>query len=80
MIEYDEVLQRILEILARAVPEGGPEVTADLDLIDDLGLDSIKVLEIMEGLEDSFDISIPMNVMAEVRTASDLAAQLQKII
>lgn len=80
MMENDDVLQKILEILAAAVPEGGPEVTANLDLIDDLGLDSMKVLEILEGLEDSFDISIPMNVMPEVRTASDLAAQIQNII
>jgi len=80
MMEHDDVLQKILEILAGALPEGGPEIKADLDLIDDLGLDSMKVLEILESLEDSFDISIPMNVMPGVRTANDLAAELQKII
>ncbi|SHO51856.1 phosphopantetheine-binding protein [Desulfopila aestuarii] len=80
MKEHDDVLQKILEILAVTLPEGGPEIKADLDLIDDLGLDSMKVLEILESLEDSFDISIPMNVMPGVRTANDLARELQKII
>ncbi len=79
MTENDEVLRKILDILTKIAPEGGPKLTADLDLINDLGLDSIKVLEIMEALEDSFDISIPINIMPEVRTVNDLAVEIQKI-
>lgn len=79
MTEKDDTLHRVLAILARVVPEGGPELTADVDLINDLGLDSMKVLEILEALEESFDISIPINIMPEVRTVNDLAIEIQKI-
>ncbi len=79
MPEHDEVLELITKILNKAVPEGAPSVTANSDLVNDLGLDSMKVLEIMEALEDSFDISIPMNIMPEVRTVNDLTVQIKKL-
>ncbi|MFT5699944.1 MAG: acyl carrier protein [Desulforhopalus sp.] len=75
----EEVLQQILDIIKPMVPEDGPPVSADLDLVNDLGLDSIKVMEILEILEDSFDISIPINILPEVRTVKDLAVEIQNL-
>ena len=54
MATIDEVLQQILDIIRPMVPEDGPQVTGDLDLANDLGLDSIKVMEILETIEDTF--------------------------
>jgi acyl carrier protein len=45
----------------------------------ELGLDSLKVMKIIENVEDSFDISIPLNILPEVRTVKDLVVQIQKI-
>jgi acyl carrier protein len=75
----EEVLQQILDIIKPMVPEDGPEVSADLDLVNDLGLDSIKVMEVMETLEDSFDISIPINILPGIRTVKDLAVEIQNL-
>ena len=50
-----------------------------LDLVNDLGLDSVKVMEILETLEDSFDISIPINILPGVRTVKELAAEIQNL-
>ncbi len=75
----EEVLQQILDIIKSMVPEDGPPVSADLDLVNDLGLDSIKVMEVMETLEDSFDISIPINILPGIRTVKDLAVEIQNL-
>ena len=75
----EEVMQQILDILKPMIPEGGPEITPQLDLIDDLGLDSLKVMEILETLEDTFDISIPINILPGIRTVEDLVADIQKL-
>lgn len=75
----EEVLQQILEIIKPMVPADGPAVSADLDLVNDLGLDSIKVMEILETMEDSFDISIPINILPGVRTVEDLAYEIQNL-
>ena len=37
-------------------------------------------MEILANLEDTFDISIPINVLSEVRSVEDLALQVQKLI
>jgi len=73
-----EVLQQILDILRPLVPDG-LEITPETALVTDLGLDSLKVMKIVEILEDSFDISIPINILSDVRTVRDLELQIQKI-
>ena len=73
-----EVLQQILDILKPLVPDG-LEITPETALVADLGLDSLKVMKILESLEDSFDISIPINILSDVRTVKDLERQIKKI-
>jgi len=78
MHEYQTILQALNELLKPFVPPGR-EVDEDTDLVADLGLDSLKVMKILESVEDRFDISIPLNVLPEVRTVKDFALQIQKI-
>jgi len=75
----EDILQQVLDILKPIVPKNVPEVTAELDLVNDLGLDSLKVMEILENLEDTFDISIPINILPEIRTVEDLVVEIQKL-
>ena len=78
-MQLDEKLfKEITEILTPFVPQG-QQLTEETDMIADLGLDSLKVMKIVETIEDSFDISIPLNILPEVRTVGDFAFQIQKI-
>ena len=79
-MQVDEKLfNEIIEILTPFVPQG-QQLTEETDMIADLGLDSLKVMKIVETVEDSFDISIPLNILPEIRTVGDFAVQIQKII
>ena len=71
-----EVLQQILDIVKPMMQEDAPPAAADLDLVNDLGLDSVKVMEILEILEDSFHISIPINILPGISTVEDLALEI----
>ena len=42
-------------------------------IYDDLSIDSLAVMDIVVELEDRFDIAIPINVVAEIRTVDELA-------
>ena len=79
MAEEREVLDKIIAILQPMVPEGTP-ITPATDLAADLSIDSLKSMEILAQLEDTFDISIPINVLTEVRTVEDLHEQIKKLI
>ena len=73
----EEVLLQILDIVKPMLAEDAPPADADMDLVNDLGLDSVKVMEILEILEDSFDISIPINILPGISTIDELAAEIQ---
>ena len=73
-----KILEEVTAILAPFVP-AGQQISAETDMVADLGLDSLKVMKIVENVEDSFDISIPLNILPEVRTVADFVLQIQKI-
>ncbi len=50
----------------------GLEVSESTDLLD-AGLTSLDVMELIEAIEDEFDIALPINDLAQVRTVENLA-------
>lgn len=80
MATNEQILLQIQDMLHQILPQDTPRVTMDLDLMNDLNLDSLKVMELLEMLEDTHDISIPINILGGVRTVGDLVAELQKLI
>jgi len=75
---YEEVLRRLHPHLHR-LSGGRITVTEEMELVAQLGLDSIKVLDLIMEIEDEFDVSIPMNVLADVRTVRDLARAIDTV-
>jgi len=53
---------------------------SDIDLVSELGLDSVKVMDLMLDAEDEFDISVPLNVLADIRTPDQLAQAINKLL
>ncbi|MET0313733.1 MAG: acyl carrier protein [Hansschlegelia sp.] len=55
------------------------ELRNDMNIVNDLGLDSIAVMNFTMAIEDRFDISIPLNEMASVVTVDDLARTIEAL-
>lgn len=49
------------------------------DLVADIGLSSLEVMELIEKIEDHFDISIPLNILPDVNTVGELAQKVQEL-
>jgi acyl carrier protein len=49
------------------------------DLVADIGLSSLEVMELIEKIEDHFDISIPLNILPDVNTVGELAKKVQEL-
>jgi acyl carrier protein len=75
---YENTLQRICKHLER-IAGPGAVIRADTNLVDEFALDSVKILDLIMEIEDEFDISIPLNLMAEVQLVSDLARMIERI-
>jgi acyl carrier protein len=67
-----EIQTRVLELLTKKVG-AGREIGLDSSVVEDTGLDSVSVMDFVMELEDEFDITIPLDQIAEVRTVGDLA-------
>jgi acyl carrier protein len=54
-----EIKNRIVEIIANQLGIEEDDVTAEASVIDDLGADSLDVVELVMALEEEFDLEIP---------------------
>ena len=79
MQDYQSILNKIYELL-RPLVEEGTGIQEQTDFITDLGFDSLKVMKLVEQVEDHYDISIPLNILPDVRTIKDFALQLEKLV
>jgi len=78
-ISYDDILAKLYGILSEMLEEV-PKLDENTDLLADLGLDSLAVMRLVEAVEDEFDLAIPLNVLADVRTIKEFSEQLQKML
>ena len=56
---YETVFQEVTEILGRFSKQKRT-IEENSQLVNDLGLDSLQVMEVVNDLEDAFDISFPL--------------------
>jgi acyl carrier protein len=75
MQDYETILSRVFELLAPFIDKG-TALREDSDFVADLNFDSLKVMKLVEQVEDEYDISIPLNILPDVQTVK----QLQKLV
>ena len=73
------MLEKVQEMLAEALNKPVSEITPDAKIIDDLGADSLDVVELLSRLEDEFGIVIPDEDVESLVTVSDVAEELAKL-
>ncbi len=75
MFTQDTILENVLVCLREMVLLS-EHVGPDSDMINDLGLESVKMMDVLMTLEDEYDLSIPINILMDVRTPRQLASSL----
>ena len=73
----DEIFQEIRRLLEPFNPTG-QEIGIQTDILQDLPVDSLAVMNFIMTLEDKFDISIPLNVLPDIRTVGDLMTTIHR--
>ena len=71
MAERSEVAERIIEIVAEKMDKPKEEITEDKSFVNDLGADSLDIVEMMMDIEDEFDLSIPEEETQKIQTIGD---------
>ncbi len=74
------VFERIKVLLAEQLDIDEDTITEDTDIIEDLGADSLDVVELMTTLEQEFDLLITDESVNEFRTVGDIARYIETLI
>jgi acyl carrier protein len=75
---YDEIMQLLCDRLS-SLTNSNAQISPETNLISQLSIDSIKLLNLIMEVEDAFDISIPINALADVQTVRELVNLVHKI-
>jgi acyl carrier protein len=75
----DNVEAEIIKVVTARIP-AGVQVSAQTRIARDLGLDSVAVMDFVMDIEDHFDISIPLDRIAEVETVEDLRSAVVALL
>ncbi len=75
---YDEIMQLLCDRLS-SLTNSNVQISPETNLISQLSIDSIKLLNLIMEVEDAFDISIPINALADVQTVRELVDLVHKI-
>lgn len=80
MESYDETLAITTEILKKHVDgERSSRIRPSDHIQNDLGLDSLGVMELVADIEDRFSVTIPNDVLSDIATVEDVAKALVKL-
>lgn len=59
MAQKQEVVAKVKELIAQSLGVNEDEIVPDASFIDDLGADSLDIVELVMLIEKEFDIEIP---------------------
>ncbi len=75
---YDETLKITTELLQKHV-DGDRAIRPNDHIQNDLGLDSLGVMELVADVEDRFSVTIPNDLLSSIATVEDIAKGVVKL-
>lgn len=75
----EEIVAGIAEIVEEVTGIDAADVTLEKSFVDDLEIDSLSLVEIAVQLEDKYEVKIPDEDLASLRTVGDAVVYVQKM-
>lgn len=73
-----ELFDKVVEIIVNQLGVEKEAVTPEANVVDDLGADSLDVVELVMALEEAFDMEISDEDAENIRTVKDILVYLEK--
>lgn len=72
-----DTLERVKKVLVDQLDVDAAAITPEASIVDDLGADSLDIVEIIMGLEDQFDVEIPDEDAEKITTVQDIITYVE---
>ena len=66
------VFEKVREILCEQLEIDPDEITLDTDIVNDLGADSLDIVDLVMSLEDEFETEMPDEAIEDIKTVRDI--------
>ena len=73
------MFEEVVKALAEQLGIAASKITAESDIVKDLGADSLDVVELLMTLEDNTGKSIPEDKVTDVKTVGDVVKLLESL-
>ena len=74
------VEERVIEIVCENLAVSKDQVKRETSFIDDIGADSLDIVELIMELEEEFEITIPDDQAEKIKTVGEAIDYIQKEI
>ena len=68
----DAILEKVKEVIVEQLGVEDENIKLDTSFIDDLGADSLDIVELIMALEEEFDMQIPDSEAEKISTVNDV--------
>ncbi|MEM6958806.1 MAG: acyl carrier protein [Myxococcota bacterium] len=73
-----EIAEKVKEIISQQLDVDTAALKPEASFIDDLGADSLAIVELVLAFEEEFDIDIPDDDTEQIRTVGDATKYIQE--
>ena len=74
------IFEKIQEALADQFEVEPEKITKDTDIINDLGADSLDLVELIMALEEEYDVTITDESVYEHKTVGDITTFIESLV
>ncbi len=78
LLTQDEVFDRVKTIIAEKLGVEEDEIALDSDLTEDLGADSLDLVDLVMAFEDEFNFKVEDEQIENISTVGDIVEQISK--
>lgn len=78
VMSSEEVFEKVKDIIVEQLGVAEAAVTTEASFIDDLGADSLDIVELIMALEEEFDLEIPDSDAEKVVTVGDVVDYIKE--
>ncbi|NIQ91303.1 MAG: acyl carrier protein [Deltaproteobacteria bacterium] len=71
---------KIVEIIANQLGIDHGDVTPEASVVDDLGADSLDVVELVMALEEEFNLEIPDEEAEKIKSVNDIFSHMENAL
>lgn len=72
------IFDKIKEIIVDQLGVEEDAVTLDANIQDDLNADSLDIVDLIQNIEDAYDLSIPDEAAESIKTVGDIVSYVEK--